>query len=364
MNLRIGAFGRQESASAVLLGVFVGGCFAIDPQETFRSGNRIYLVQGIATVLALLLFETLTAVIRRRGGNDLSVLIGGARWKAVLAVPLTLALLFAAMQPMAQFLLAITQYVFVETKQTVICLYLLPCLTLLAMLGAESLVRTARLVLPLLLLSVIVTLALVAAQGRTYRLYPIPLTDPLAWGGQIASATFHAFAPLLALLCVGEGTQTPKALLSAGRIGGLLGGGLAAAAQFGLSLTFSSARLYRMPSPFYRMLVEVRAENPTLRFDRAAFFLWMSCAVLASAFCLYAACVLFCKTFGVRDVRPPAALACALSVTLILVLYYDSETTQTVLKAMYRDVWILLAVPVPLLLIRTGKEKTVCGASF
>lgn len=363
MNLRLGAFGRQESVSLVLLGTFVSGCFAIDPNAVFRDGNRIWLVQGIATVLALLLFELLTGAIRRGGGNALYTLIGDTRWKAILTVPLSLALLLAAMQPMEQYLCAITQYVFVETKQTVICLYLLPCLTLLVLLGAEALVRTARLLLPILLLSVLVTLVLVAAQGRTYRLYPIPLSDPLAWCGQIAGATYRAFIPLLALLCIGDGTQTPKALKSAGRLGGLLGGGLSAAALFGLSITFSYAQLYRMPSPFYRMLVEVRAENPTLRLDRATFFLWMTGAILVSAFYLYAACVLFAQSFGVRDIRPLGMSACALAVTLILVLYYDSETTQTVLKTLYRDAWLLALLPVPFLLIRTRKERVICGVS-
>ena len=363
MNLRLGSFGRQESASAVLLASFVSGCFAIDPQALFQNGNRAYFVQGIATVLALLLFELLTAAIHRRGGNDLYALIGGSRGKAALSVPLVLALLLGAMQPMEQFLSAITQYVFVETKQTVICLYLLPCLTLLTVLGAETLVRAARLLLPMLLVSVLVTLALVASQARLYRLYPIPLSDPLSWCEQLSGALFRAFLPLLALLCVGEGTQTPKALKTAGRIGGLCGGVLCAAALFGLSATFTYSQLYRMPAPFYRMLIEVRAENPTLRLDRATFFLWMSGAVLVSAFYLYAACVLFAKTFGVRDVRPLAFSMCALSVTLILVLYYDSEPTQTVLKTLYRDAWILLAVSIPFLFIRTRKERTVCGAA-
>lgn len=363
MNLRIGAFGRQESASAVLLAAFFSGCFALDSHALYAEGNAAWIVQIIASVQALLLFEIVIWTLRVRGGCDLSALIGSARWKAPLAVPLVLALLLAAMQPLESFLLTVTQYVFAGSKQMTACLYLLPCLFLLTVLGAETIVQTARILLPVLLLSIAAALLSGIGEYRLYRIYPIPLGAPMRIFMQAGSAQIRATAPLLALLCIGEGTQDRMAMRSAGRIGAIAGGVLAAVSLFALSMTFPYTQLREMSSPFYRMLVEVRAENPTLRLDRAVLFLWLGGALLTSAFYLYAACVLYAKTFGVRDVRPVAMCLSGLTITLILVLYYDTETTVALIGRLYRDAWVLIAVPIPLILLKKRRRKPKCAVS-
>ncbi len=361
MNLRIGAFGRQEAASAVWVCAFASGCFSFDNRALFADGNASYLAYAIAAIGSLLLFGCAARAIRRQGGRDLFALIGPSRTKKALAPLLILSLLLAAMQPQQQFLLTVTQYVFVDAKQTAVCLYLLPCLLLLTLLGAEPLVRTARLLAPLLLCSIFAALALNLPEMRAYRLYPIPIGNPFKIMTDAAAALHRAFAPLLALLCIGEGTQNVRSLKSAGRIG--MGGGAAAVLLmlFGLSFGFSYRMLAEMPSPFYRMLVEARTENPTLRVDRVALFLWMTGALLASALYVYAAAVLFCKTFCVRDVRPVAALFAAFCVASILVLYYDTETTVQILKLLYRFGWLIAVAPLPLLCMK-GRERRTCAA--
>ena len=363
MNLRIGAFGRQESAAVVLIAAFFSGCFGIDSGVLYARGNASWIVQIIAVVQALLLFEGTVWVLRVRGGNDLSALIGTSRIKRFLAIPLILALILAAMQPLESFLFTITQYVFTDSKQVTAMLYLAPCLFLLTALGAETLVRTARILLPILLLSVAVALLSGIGEYHLYRIHPIPFGEPLQIFTQAGSAQIRAAAPLIALLCIGEGTQDRMAMRSAGRIGMIAGGLLAATALFALSMTFTYTQLKDMPSPFYRMLVEVRAENPTLRLDRAVLFLWLSGAILSATFYLYAASVLFAKTFGVRDVRPAALYMSGIAVTLILVLYYDSEITETIREHLYRDAWVLVAVPFPLILLRFKRRKSCVASS-
>ncbi len=361
MNLRIGAFGRQEAAAAVWVCTVISGCFAFDNRALFSDGNASYLAYAIAAVLAWLMFECTARAIQRRGGLDFNTLIGSSKVKKAIASFLILSLLLAAMQPQQQFLLTVTQYVFVDAKQTAVCLYLLPCLLLLTLLGAEPLVRVSRLIAPMLLLSIVTALTLQIPQARAYRLYPIPIGKPAKLLTDAVTALYRAFAPFSALLCIGEGTQNRRSLMSAGRIGACAGAITVLAMLLGLSFGFSYAMLAEMPSPFYRLLVEARTENPTLRLDRVALFLWMTGALLASAVYIYAAAVLFCKTFGVRDVRPIAALFAAFCVASILVLYYDTEATVRILKLLYRFGWLAAVVPLPLLCI-ARKEKQTCAA--
>lgn len=363
MNLRLGCFGRQESASIVLLSAFFSGCFSQDTHTLYEHGNASWIVLAIAVIQALLLFEITVWTLRLRGGNDLSALIGPSKLKKALAIPLILALLVAAMQPLARFLLTMTQFVFVESKQVTACMYLLPCLCLLTALGAETIVRTARILLPILLISVVAALLSGISEYRADRIFPIPFGEPMRIFTLAGSAQIQTVPPVLALLCIGEGTQDRMAMRSAGRIGMIAGGALAIAALFALSMTFPYSQLKEMPTPFYRMLVEVRAENPTLRLDRAVLFLWLAGAILSAAFYLYAACVLFAKTFRVRDARPAALCFSTLAVTLILVLYYDADATAAILKCLYRDAWVLISVPMPLILLNLKRRKKKCAVS-
>lgn len=363
MNLRIGKFGRQEAASAVLIATFFGSCFGADPRALFEHGNASYLIQILASIQALLLFEAVVWALRLRGGLDLASLIGRSRVKAALTVPLALALVFAAMQPLERFLITITRYVFVDSKQVTVCMYLLPCLLLLTALGAETLMRTSRILLPVLLISIVGALLLGVGQYRTYRIYPIPLKEPLRIFTASGNFQFSTIPPLLALLCVGEGTQDRMAMRSAGRIGAIGGGLLAAGAYFALAQSFTYLRLRTMPTPFYDMLVAVRTVNPTLRVDRAILFLWLTGGILTAAFYLYAACVLLCKAFGMRDIRPAAFCVSTTTVTLMLVLFYDSETTDGLVRAVSRFGWIPLTVPFPFLLLKKKRRQRKCAAS-
>ena len=86
-------------------------------------------------------------------------------------------------------------------------------------------------------------------------------------------------------------------------------------------------------------------------------FLWLMGAILSSGYYIYAACVLFAKTFGVRDARPVALCLSALAVSLILVLHYDTETTLVVLKLLYRNASLLIGVPFPLILLKRRRRN-------
>lgn len=362
MNLRVGAFGRQEGASAVAICMFGGSCFAFDSAALFSDGNASYLTYAIALIASLLLFELLCAALNKRGGLDLSSLVGGSVVKRFLTVPLMLSLLLAALLPMQQCLLTVTQYVFVDAKQASVCLYLLPCLTLLCLLGAEPLVRTARILLPVLGISILIALLSNASQMHAYRLFPIPVGKPEKLLHESASALHRTVSPLLALLCIGDGTQRADAQKSAGRIGAAVGAIAVLSMLLGLSCCFSYGLLQDMPSPFYRLLVEARTESPALRLDRAALFLWTACSLLGSAIEVFAAGVLLCRMFGVCDVRPVVCALSALCVSAVLLLYRDSEPAARTLSLLYRYGWIGAVVPLPLLCIGE-RRKRVCAAS-
>ncbi len=53
MNLRLGRFGRQESACAVGLAALISGIFSVNVSDTFAQGNVCYMATAAGALLAL-----------------------------------------------------------------------------------------------------------------------------------------------------------------------------------------------------------------------------------------------------------------------------------------------------------------------
>ena len=106
MNLRLGRFGRQESAAAGGLGALVSGSVAVNVGDTFSEGNLSYAATAAGALLALLLLRLLWGGMDRIGAEDLSDLLfdafgpvlGGA-----LALPVILCLVLAAVLSLFRF---------------------------------------------------------------------------------------------------------------------------------------------------------------------------------------------------------------------------------------------------------------------
>ncbi len=368
MNLRIGKFGKQETTSVVLLATLGSGLFAVDNTTVYQNGNVVYLTSLVAMLASLLLFEALTALMARHDAPDLSALLRrllGRVAGGIAAIALIGGLLLMALLPLTQHLHALTQYVYVDAKQVALCLYFLPCLAVLGWLGMETIARTCRLVLPFFLVALLLALWMGHSQYALFRLFPFPGDSAAGIARQSVSALFRFFTPLLALLTIGSATQCVQNLRTAGRIGLLAGGGLAAVAQFFLGMMFQHTELQSQIAPLYRFLSEVCSDTPLVRSERMLLFVWVIAGLLVAAFYVYAAALLFAKLYGVGDIRPIAFLFSTLTVSVLLLLHYDSSETVHVLQWLFQNGWCLVVAPILLLLpfgLFKRREAMPCDA--
>ncbi len=348
MNLREGRSGVREMTAAALLAVVTNGLFAVNNADTYRSGNMQYLATVVAVLLCLLLLSVLERVMAARNAQSLDMLLTGSLGGvggAAVGILVVGGLLLAAVLPMNRFLLILTRYVFVEEDLVEICLYLLPVIVLLAYLGLEALVRTSYLCIWPVALAFVAAILVTAPGYRVYRLFPL-------LGGGAPELLVHSLAALFrflpavaALLAVGNGAHGVRYAAKAGRWALGVGGAVTAAIQVCVGMTFTSDYLQQLPAPLYHFLMQVRYDHPTMRVDKLVLFLWIISGLLAAAFYVYAAALLYCRLFRARDVRPVAAVMAAMCTGAMLLLHFSSEGMTQTVSFLYRNAYLLLLLP-------------------
>ena len=351
MNLRLGRFGLQESASAVGLGALISGAFAVNVGDTFGRGNVCYMATAAGALLGFLLLWVLSRAMARCRAEDLGDLLSGGLG-VLAALPLILGLVLAAVLPLFRFTLAMERYIFVEADYVPMVLYLLPVLLLMVLMGMECVARITKLLVVPGVLALAVTLVLAAPAFDVSHLYPLFSPGFPAFLDQTAQALFRFLAPGLALLAVGRGCQGRRFVLCGVRRGLLLGGAGAFLLHLGLGLTFFGPDMAAMSSPIYCMTMAARQEGLVLRLDVLVLFLWVTAGLAAAAFYTYAAALLLCEVTGVEDVRPVGGLLVLLVTGLVLLFNFDSDAILTGVRLVYSRGQLLFLLPMALLLGR------------
>ena len=208
MNLRLGRFGKQESACAVGLAALVSGVFSVNVGDTFARGNLCYAATAAGVLLSLLLLHLLDRAMVRLGARELADLLsGGLRF---LALPLALGLVLSAVLPLFRFTLAMERYIYVEADYVPVVLYLLPVLFVMVLCGMECIARMGKLLLIPAVLALALTLLLASPAFAVHHLFPLFSPGFPAFLEQTGSALLRFLAPGLALFAVGKGCQGRK----------------------------------------------------------------------------------------------------------------------------------------------------------
>ena len=346
MNLKLGRFGKQESASAVGLAALISGTFAINVGDTFAGGNVCYAATAAGALLSLLLLRLLFGAMARFGAEDLGSLLQtafGPALGAVLALPLVLGLALGAVLPLFRLTLAMERYIFVEADYVPIALFLL------VFTGMECVARMSKLLLIPGALALVMTLILASPAFETSHLFPLFSPGFAAFWAQTMEALFRFFVPGVALMVVGRGCQGRENVQVGVRRGLLFGGLGASLMQLGLGLTFFGPDMASLTAPVYCMTMAARQERMGLRLDVLVLFLWVMTGLVAAAFYAYAAALLLCRMMGVEDVRPIGSLLVLLVMGLVLLLNFDSDVILGFARLVYRQGYLLFLLPLGLL---------------
>lgn len=354
MNLRLGRFGKQESACVCGLGALVSGMWTVNTGLAYQNGNVGWLATLLGLLGAVLVFLLLTSAMAKWHTTSLWPLLKrsvGGFLGSILGIFLLVLLVLSAALPNVQLLSAMNRYVFEGAEEGQIALYQLGAVLLMTWLGMETIARTGRLLALPGVISVGLALFLASPAFGLYHLFPLLGAGMEELLLQSLQSLLRFLPPVLALCIVGEGCQGRDCLKQSGLTGLLTGGLLAVLMQLALGLSCYSWDIAQLPIPLYRMTMATRYDAVTVRLDVTVLFLFVVCALGAGAFYLYAGSLLLCRMTGLGDIRPVGAGLCALAATLGLLLHGGGMHMETLAAGIYNCGWTLAAVPVALVLM-------------
>ncbi len=160
----------------------------------------------------------------------------------------------------------------------------------------------------------------------------------LPWRRYDSSRLFPLFGEGIAPTLIGgvSGSVMYLDLLGAAFLSGALHGGkqvrrigftalgISAAAAIMMflaaALSFSSGMLSELTAPFYAMASGITSGAALTRADDLVFFLWVLCMTAGVSFTLYLASNVFCRTFGITEIRPVIPVVSFLALSLALIM--------------------------------------------
>lgn len=364
MNLREGRVGKQEAAAAVAISCLSCGVFTFDAKTAFANGNGTYLASAGAAALSLLLFLLAAAAMKKANATDLASLYRtgfGAAFAGVFGFLTALLLVFSAAVPLARIIIVLSRYIFSNAQTANVAFYPLVCMSVVALMGLETIARTARLLFLLIALSFVMLILLAIPVYEGYRLYPL-------LGGNAGKTLYSAvqastrfFSGLIALLICMRGAQGADSAAQSGKAGLIVAAVLTVLTQLCLGMTFPYAVLNGMHTPIYSMITILRSGNSHFRLDKLFLFLWMTGAMIGGAFLSYAAARLYAGCTAMRDVRPAALCFTALTATLALAANLSADLPVPLIRSLGEGAWIALVglplVAVAIVLMRQRKGR-------
>lgn len=350
MRIREGKIGRQESAAITGIAVYSSMVFTISSSRAYSGGNSTCVWMPVTVALGLGLALFIMYAMEKCDIGTLDILLRSAFGRlmgSVAGAVMIALLLFSAFELLADFVNLIHSLAFYDQPYWNIILWIVAVVGLLAYLGLECISRTGRLLLPAFFIILTVWLLLPVRSFKWSNLYPFPGNTPAEMGQLILENTAGAFAPVIAALTITNGMHGMRFTRNSCGIGGICALIAVAATQLCISLAYGYKDLTEMACPLYRLNMMMLQEGYFFRMDKAALFFWMSMGIIAAAYYVFTASMMWCRCFGPKDTRPPVLALCVLLACAIQIQaegYY--EEFAACMSAMDTGAWIAILLPV------------------
>ena len=334
MNLRLGRTGKAEGICVVSTALSAGGLFSFEARTLYAHGNSTYLTLPAAILISLELFLAILKMMEKSGCRDLWSLLslGFGESLAAAVVPLLCFLLiFAAHTPIGQFVRAMHGLFFEGVSYSKLVIYIVPTVLVVALLGFETIGRTAKCFAFPLLGVLIFSIFAASAEFEPYRLFPLPGSTAAGLLRQTLSEVGTFFPTMAALLVTSEGLNDRNSVKKIGVISALIAALICFAAQLSIGLIYTYRELTGQFMPLFRLSYLNLFEAHLMRMDKLANMIWLNSALILGAFHIYAAALLYIKAFGIRDIRPTLTVLAFLTALLIL-LETETESSSAIMQ--------------------------------
>ncbi|MBO4563257.1 MAG: GerAB/ArcD/ProY family transporter [Clostridia bacterium] len=361
MRLNEGRIGYAEGIAAAAAAVSVCAIFSVDPASAYTNGNSTYISIPLAALISLVPVLAVSRALERSGKGGLAEHLEcayGTAGAALFALPLTVSLLFCAARPMTCFLDVLQSLIYDGVSYASLAAFVFPVMALIAWKGFESIGRLALIVSGLLVFSLVFAVASAAPSFETYRLYPLMGVGAARFTQFTASELMFTLTPMSALLVCGKGLNGIAPMRKTAAAASIVSAAVCFSAQFAISLVYSYKGLTGLLMPLYRINFLSLAQSYALRLDKLFVMVWLSGAIVSSAYCVYAAARLHAGVFRERDITPAAAsFSLVVCAAVLAAARMDYTAVKTANGIMLRFGAALPTVTLTAALAKGRKEK-------
>lgn len=355
MNYREGRIGTHEGVSAAAIALSTSGLFCIDSSYAYSKGNSTYITLPLSIILSLLIFLLCWHGMRISGCRNLTELITFSMGKVLGKLIVTIiAIVFvvSALEPLSIFIQVMTGLIYDNTEYSMITLFVIPVIFLISVLGLESIGRIAKCFAALLVIMIAISLASTVKEIEVFRLYPL-MGDGIAHMGEFTLSEVFSFLPgLCGLLIVGNGLQGLKNIRKTGIISALVALVVCAFVQLFIGLIYTYKDLQNAFVPLYRINLHNLLEAYQTRMDKLTFMAWLNGCIIACAFYIYSAGLIFARGFHQRDVRPAVLTFTVIMTVLVFMKFENIAIGVDWLKNLYtKYAYIVIAAPLTIVAI-------------
>ena len=345
-----GSIGIAEGAALAVTALFIGGVFAVDPKFAYQDGNSTYLTIPLAVILSLTAAVFCINACENTGSKDLAELfkavfgrIGGVAAAALLSA----AFVLAASKPLTCFLTVLHRLVYDGASYWTILAFIYPVILIMAWKGFETLGRMAAVFSGIVFLSAAAAIVSAIPSFETYRLYPLLSGSTAGSLSFTGYETLMLLPPISALLINARGLNGIGYARRIACISGAAAALICGLAQLAVSLVYPYKVLSGLLMPLYRINYLSLSQSYALRLDKLFVMIWLTGALISSAYLIYSPALLIAETAGIKNVRwPVAAISLAVFAVVPLGLRTDFEFTQRFLSLERKYGFMLALLPI------------------
>ena len=363
MNLREGRIGQQEAICAVTLAVSCKLIFV--PQTLFvGTGNTAWYSTLLTAVWAVILFVMALALMHRTGAPGLLEALDCSLGKSLGTVCRAAwigALFVGAGAVVGECVGMLSQYVMPSSPLWFLILLILCGAFPAAWMGFEAIGRLSKIFMVMFVAGAVLLFAGTLQHFESYRLYPL-LGEGIGRTAGDSLTRLTLVGDVFFMATLSRTMQRKRFIARSGMAALGFSGGIAALVMLCMALVFSAPMLEKITVPLFKTAAMTSFGGEFSRMEGIFVFVWIMCVALATAFSLYGCSNLYCKTFGMRDIR--AALA-AFGVLMFLWCSFAAENSpvyRTIIAAVEQYGYLLVVAPVVLgflasLLQKRGKYE-------
>lgn len=366
MYLAQGRIGKQESMGLPALAIVMSVVFTLDGTTAYENGNATYISLPVSVLLALglfLLVQKAMVMIKANTVYDLCKRTLGSVGEFV-AGPLIIALyMFAAWAMLERFVAIMHSIVFVTSDYAPIMFWVIATSVFLAMKGLECLARTARILVVVIGLIVLLQM-IVAIEGyQFYRLTPFPTDQKSEIAMMAVERTAFAFPPLLGVLCAAPALQGMSNVKKAGIRSSIAAFIAVALIQVCTGMAFTYKELINLTIPFFRINLVLDMKLSGHHGELLCMLALLTGAILSAAYFIYSASSIYTKVFKAYDVRPATVSIGSIIASLLLLEHMqDKWGVRLLVEGIKSYAWIVLTPFIAMSIVAFVKVKRKGGS--